>query len=136
VYYHDGVNPSPVLIAFRNAGIGGVLPDAQLRLQEVEALLDEAAEGTLRSNRRFDPIDSHAHIGELRFKFSGTLFRLYFGEPPSAPQFLVALHFHAKETRGLTPVEIRHRQDVAIQLAIDRYDAGEADQWSILPALP
>jgi hypothetical protein len=133
-YFVEADGSCPVLAAMRRAGIGGALPDAMMRLAEVEDVLDQAAYGELiQADDRLRPIALDPHIWELKFMFGARPFRLYFGEPELAPGFLVALHFHPKVTDD--PDGGTARQNEEIVVARRRFQDGEVSRWAQLDEL-
>jgi len=103
-----------------------------MRLAELQQLVEDACHGDLLQNdEELRPVAQDPHIWELKIKFDDRPYRLYFGEPPTAPGYLVGLHFHHKRTEG-TPEEIRRAQNDEIALARSRYQQAEANGWEIL----
>jgi hypothetical protein len=89
-----------------------------------------AARGGLANDPdEFEPVRRQPELWEIKWKFRKVgEFRMYHAEPMSDPE-LVALRFHEKETEGLTPDEIEALQDAEMDLAGDRYEAGENRRW-------
>ncbi|MFE5293008.1 hypothetical protein ACFQ8T_12575 [Isoptericola sp. NPDC056618] len=78
----------------------------------------------------FCPVRSQPELWEMKWKFKRMgEYRLYHAEPGRSPD-LVALRFHRKDTdRFASSTEINQRQNVEMELAAARYEAGEDHRW-------
>ena len=97
---------------------------------QVYGRLKAAARGRLPDDSDlFEPARRQPMLWEIKWKL-GRLgeFRMYHAEPGHDPD-LVALRFHRKRTTELSAVEIAELQDQEMDLAAERFVAGEPSRW-------
>ncbi len=104
----------------------------ELKREEFFDVLDRARMGKLTEGELLRPVRLDPVVWELRLGYSGGLYRLYFAEPESDTEILVALRFHEKSLDG-TDDEIDAAQELEMDEAIDRLAKGEHNRWGWPP---
>lgn len=105
---------------------GGCRTQAEYELFKEAVLerLDRAAQGGLGVDDEPapSPVRSQPSLWELRWSFADDRnLRLYHGEPDGSPDLLLALKYHWKRLKGLSPAEIESAQDAEMADAAARF---------------
>lgn len=94
--------------------------DYDMCVEEVAARKRRASAGRLQPPHAATPVRIVPLLWEIRWDFDGRLLRLYHAEPRRAPQVLLALLYHWKDTSG-SQAAIDAAQDAEMLRAGDRY---------------
>ena len=89
-----------------------------------------AARGELPDDSdEVDPVRAQPALWEIRWHFGGVgEFRMYHAEPGGVPD-MVALRFHRKDTSSDDSKSITRLQNIEIDTAASRYEAGVNFRW-------
>lgn len=115
------------VLAYTN---GGTDIENTVRRNEIFFRLSLAAKGQLTPPKQVAPVDQNTEIWEIRWEAEGRHLRMYHGEPPSIPDYIIPLRFHRKSTSG-TKAEIWTKQTIEMRIASFRYETWRASNWFI-----
>lgn len=107
----------------------GVTPsEMQLRIAEIEAVIERARFGELVDRDELKPIYVDPELWEIRTRINNKLVRIYHAEPQSFTDLMVGLRAHFKWVDG-SGREIERRQNAEMSHAARRFREGSSRQW-------